>query len=206
MLNWLEKALAEGNPAARGMRSDYDLNLDAKKLELMDVPRRDAAVLVPVVDHPAGPTVLLTRRTDHLSKHPGQVSFPGGAVDAGDRNAVHTALRETEEEVGLAATYIQIAGRLDGYRTGTGFEIVPVVGLVTPGFTLTLQENEVAEAFEVPLAFLLDRSNHRRESAMWQGIERHYYAMPYERHRIWGATAAMLVNLCDVMDAVKEER
>jgi len=206
MLNWLEKALAEGNPAARGMRSDYDLNLDAKKIELTNVPRRDAAVLVPVVNHADGATVLLTRRTDHLSKHPGQVSFPGGAVDKTDKDAVHTALRETEEEVGLSASYIQIAGRLDGYRTGTGFEIVPVVGLVRPGFSLTLQENEVAEAFEVPLAFLLDRANHKRESAMWQGIERHYYAMPYEKHRIWGATAAMLVNLCDVLDAVKEGR
>ena len=206
MLNWLEEALADGNPAARGMRSDYDLNLDAKKLELMDTPRRDAAVLVPVVDHAHGATVLLTKRTDHLSKHPGQVSFPGGAVDMGDTDAVHTALRETHEEIGLDASYVQIAGRLDGYRTGTGFEIVPVVGLVKPGFTLTLQENEVADAFEVPLAFLLDRTNHRRESAVWQGIRRHYYAMPYEGWRIWGATAAMLVNLCDVMDTVKREQ
>jgi len=206
MLNWLEKALADGNPAARGMRSDYDLNLEAKKQELQDVPRRDAAVLVPVVDHAAGPTILLTRRTDHLSKHPGQVSFPGGAVDPGDRDAEHTALRETQEEIGLDASFIKIAGRLDGYRTGTGFEIVPVVGLIQPGFALTLQEYEVAEAFEVPLAFLLDRANHKRESAMWQGIQRHYYAMPYKRHRIWGATAAMLVNLCDVLDAVKKEQ
>jgi len=206
MLNWLEEALRDGNPAARGMRSDYDLNIEAKRLELADVPRRDAAVLVPIVDHKEVPTVLLTKRTDHLSKHPGQVSFPGGAVDAGDTDPIHTALRETREEIGLDASYIQIAGRLDGYRTGTGFEIVPVVGLVKPGFSLTLQEEEVAEAFEVPLPFLLDRSNHKRESAIWQGIERHYYAMPYEGWRIWGATAAMLVNLCDVLDTVKRER
>jgi len=205
MLNWLERALREGNPAARGMRSDYDLNLDAKLQELKNTPRRDAAVLVPIVDRGTGPTVLLTKRTDHLSKHPGQISFPGGAVDASDNDAVHTALRETEEEIGLGASYIRVAGRLDGYRTGTGFEIVPVVGLVQPGFSLTLQEEEVAEAFEVPLAFFLDRRNHKRESAMWQGILRHYYAMPYEEYRIWGATAAMLVNLCDVLDAVKEE-
>jgi 8-oxo-dGTP pyrophosphatase MutT (NUDIX family) len=207
MLNWLEKALKDGNPAARGMRSDYDLNLDAKKFELKDVPRRDAAVLVPIVDHPdhlGGATVLLTKRTDHLSKHPGQISFPGGSVDPGDRDAVHTALRETEEEIGLDASYIKIAGRLDGYRTGTGFEIVPVVGLVTPGFSLTLQVDEVADSFEVPLAFFLDRANHIKESAVWQGTKRHYYTMPYPGRRIWGATAAMLVNLCDVLDAVKK--
>lgn len=205
MLNWLERALREGNPAARGMRSDYDLNLDAKLQELKNTPRRDAAVLVPIVDRGTDPTILLTKRTDHLSKHPGQISFPGGAVDASDKDAIHTALRETEEEIGLDASYIRVAGRLDGYRTGTGFEIVPVVGLVQPGFSLTLQEAEVAEAFEVPLAFFLDRGNHKKESAMWQGILRHYYAMPYEEYRIWGATAAMLVNLCDVLDTVKEE-
>ncbi len=206
MLTWLEKALADGNPAARGMRSDYDLNLEVKMRELKNMPRRDAAVLVPIVDHPAhagGATVLLTKRTDHLSKHPGQISFPGGSVDEGDRDAVHTALRETKEEIGLDASYIQIAGRLDGYCTGTGFEIVPVVGLVKPGFSLTLEADEVADAFEVPLAFFLDRSNHKRESAVWQGTERHYYTMPYPGRRIWGATAAMLVNLCDVLEAVK---
>lgn len=203
MENWLERALRAGNPAARGMRSDYDLNLAEKQRDLRDVPRRDAAVLVPIVHHEEGPTVLLTKRTDHLSKHPGQVSFPGGAVDSTDEDAVHTALRETWEEIGLESSFIQVVGRLDGYRTGTGFEIVPVVALVKPGFTLQLQQDEVAEAFEVPLSFLLDRSNHKRESAMWQGIERHYYAMPYKGWNIWGATAAMLVNLCDVLEAAE---
>ena len=205
MQNWLEKALMEGNPAARGMRSDYDLNLDAKMQELKGKPVRDAAVLVPIVDHDTGPTVLLTKRTDHLSKHPGQISFPGGKLDPDDRDAVAAALRETHEEVGLPASRIQVAGRLDGYRTGTGFEIVPVVGLVRPGFTLQLQENEVAAAFEVPLEFFLDRANHTKESAFWQGAVRHYYVMPYEGWRIWGATAAMLVNLCDVLEAVRED-
>lgn len=206
MQNWLEQALKAGNPAARGMRSDYDLNLEEKIRDLKDTPVRDAAVLVPIIDHPTGPTLLLTKRTDHLSKHPGQVSFPGGAVDPGDKDAVATALRETDEEIGLDASYIKVAGRLDGYRTGTGFEIVPVVGLVKPGFTLTLQESEVAAAFEVPLSFLLDRSNHRQETGVWQGVTRHYYAMPYEGWRIWGATAAMIVNLCDVLDAVRGDR
>lgn len=205
MRNWLADALTADNPAARGRRSDYDLNREAKLQEQAGMPVRDAAVLVPVVNHPGEPTILLTKRTDHLTKHAGQVSFPGGKVDEADEDAVAAALREAHEEVGLGANHIEVCGFLDTYRTGTGFEIVPVVGLVTPGFELTLQESEVQAAFEVPLSFLLDRSNHQLESAMWKGIERHYYAMPYGDYFIWGATAAMLVNLCDVMEAVRED-
>jgi len=200
MQNWLERALREDNPAARGQRSDYDLNRGEKLQAFQGKTLRAAAVLVPIVDHADGATVLLTKRTDHLSKHPGQISFPGGTVDPEDTDAVAAALRETHEEIGLESSYIKIAGFLDEYITGTGFEIKPVVALVKPGFSLTLQEAEVADAFEVPLSFLLDRDNHKKESAMWQGILRHYYAMPYEGYRIWGATAAMLVNLCDVME------
>lgn len=205
MRNWLADALTADNPAARGRRSDYDLNREAKLQEQAGMPVRDAAVLVPVVNHPGEPTILLTKRTDHLTKHAGQVSFPGGKVDEADEDAVAAALREAHEEVGLGAEHVEVCGFLDTYRTGTGFEIVPVVGLVTPGFELTLQESEVQAAFEVPLSFLLDRSNHQLESAMWKGIERHYYAMPYGDYFIWGATAAMLVNLCDVMEAVRED-
>lgn len=204
MLNWLERALREDNPAARGQRSDYDLNRGEKLEAFQGKQLRAAAVLVPIVDHSEGPTVLLTKRTDHLSKHPGQISFPGGTVDPEDEDAVAAALRETHEEIGIETSHIHVAGFLDEYITGTGFEIKPVVALVEPGFSLVLQEEEVAEAFEVPLSFLLDRENHRRETAMWQGVERHYYAMPYEGYRIWGATAAMLVNLCDVMEVGKE--
>lgn len=204
MRNWLADALSEGNPAARGRRSDYDLNRDAKLLEQKGKPVRDAAVLVPVVNHPGEPTILLTKRTDHLTKHAGQVSFPGGKVDETDADAVAAALREAREEVGLEPRHVEVCGFLDTYRTGTGFEIVPVVGLVRPGFELTLQQEEVQAAFEVPLSFLLDRRNHKLESAMWQGIRRKYYAMPYGDYFIWGATAAMLVNLCDVMEAVRE--
>ncbi|MEX0299819.1 MAG: CoA pyrophosphatase, partial [Kordiimonas sp.] len=180
MINWLERALREDNPAARGQRSDYDLNRDEKVAAFRDQKLRAAAVLVPIVDHPEEPTVLLTKRTDHLSKHPGQISFPGGTVDPEDEDAVAAALRETYEEIGIESSHIQVAGFLDEYITGTGFEIKPVVALVKPGFSLVLQEAEVAEAFEVPLSFLLDRKNHSRESAMWQGVLRHYYAMPYE--------------------------
>lgn len=205
MRNWLADALSADNPAARGHRSDYDLNRDAKLVEQAGQPVRDAAVLVPVVNHAGEPTVLLTKRTDHLTKHAGQVSFPGGKVDDTDVDAVDAALREAEEEIGLGRSRVEVCGFLDTYRTGTGFEITPVVGLVTPGFSLTLQESEVQAAFEVPLSFFLDRKNHQRQSAMWKGIRREYYAMPYGDYFIWGATAAMLVNLCDVMEAVREK-
>lgn len=203
MENWLTQALQEGNPAARGRRSDYDLNHHIKLKQQVSV--RDAAVLVPIVDHPEEPTVLLTKRTETLSSHAGQVSFPGGKVDQTDADAVAAALREAEEEIGLEPARVSVCGFLDTYRTGTGFEIIPVVGLVAPGFNLSLQETEVETAFEVPLSFFLDPANHERHSGVWQGIRREYYAMPYGDFYIWGATAAMLVNLCDVMTAVREE-
>ncbi|WP_247118154.1 CoA pyrophosphatase [Kordiimonas marina] len=204
MRSWLTRALGPDNPAARGKRSDYDLNAELKAELLKDSPLRDAAVLVPIIARPEGHTVLLTKRTEHLPKHAGQVSFPGGAVDPADRDAVDAALRETEEEVGLDRTFIEVCGFLDEYRTGTGFVITPVVGLVQPGFELTLQPDEVDVAFEVPLTFFLDRANHQRQSTVWKGHTRHYYAMPYGDYHIWGATAAMLVNLCDVLEAAEE--
>ena len=204
MRNWLEAALKEDNPAARGRRSDYDLNIEAKLAAQKDTPPRDAAVLVPIVDHASGPTILLTKRTEHLSKHAGQVSFPGGKIDDTDTDAVAAALREAEEEVGLTADWVDVCGFLDTYRTGTGFEIVPVVALVKPGFELQLQVTEVEAAFEVPLDFILDRRNHKRQSAEWRGARREYYAMPFGDFFIWGATAAMLVNLCDVMEHAQD--
>lgn len=201
MKNWLADALKDDNPAARGRRSDFDLNRDAKLSAFKDKPVRDAAVLVPIVDHVDGPSILLTKRTEHLSRHAGQVSFPGGKIDDTDSDAVAAALREAHEEIGLTASHVEVCGFLDTYRTGTGFEIVPVVGLVQPGFELQLQPSEVEAAFEVPLDFILDRDNHERQSAVWQGVRREYYAMPYGDFFIWGATAAMLVNLCEVMEA-----
>lgn len=202
---WLEKALVEHNPAARGARSDYDLNGDARGEVDMDDPLRAAAVLIPIIEHHNGATVLLTKRTDHLAKHAGQISFPGGSVDAGDASHVAAALRETHEEIGLDETFIHVHGSLDTYRTGTGFEISPFVATVQPGFQLNIAEDEVAEVFEVPLAFFMDRSNHQRQSAVWRGRRRHYYAMPYNDYFIWGATAAMLVNLIDILEAVNED-
>lgn len=181
--------------AARPPTSDFDLNPAARPPELAERELRPAAVLVPLVERPEGLTVLLTRRTDHLTHHAGQISFPGGRVEDGDRDAVATALRETEEEIGLEPRFVEVSGYLDTYETVTGFHITPVVGFVDPGFSLRLDAFEVAEAFEVPLAFILDPANHQRHSRTWQGRERHYYAMPYGDYYIWGATAGMLMNL-----------
>ncbi len=158
-------------------------------------PLRAAAVLVPIVLREPEPTLLLTRRTDHLHHHPGQVSFPGGRVEEHDTSPVDTALRETEEEISLNRGHVELLGCLPQYRTGTGFDVTPVVGLVTPPFELTLDAFEVAEAFEVPLSFLLDEANHQRHSAFIRGKRREYYAMPYGDYFIWGATAGMIVSL-----------
>ena len=156
---------------------------------------RPAAVLVPIVDRPDGATMLLTQRASHLRHHSGQVSFPGGRVAEGDPSPEATALRETREEIGLDAARVDLLGRLGDYHTRTGFRITPVVGVVSPPFDLRADANEVEDIFEVPLAFLLDPANHRRESRVWQGETRWFYAMPYEGRYIWGATAGMLVNL-----------
>ena len=154
-----------------------------------------AAVLFPIVDHPGGYTVLLTQRNAQLRDHPGQISFPGGRVDDGDTSPLHTALREAEEEIGLRRRHVvEIAGFLDLYQTITGFVVTPVVGFVTPPFELTLDEFEVAEAFEVPLEFILDPRHHEQRSVFYKGQPRRYYVIPYKNRFIWGATAAMLVN------------
>src|SRR5262249_7025719 len=147
-------------------------------------------------------TVLLTQRTDDMPSHAGQIAFPGGRPQAGDADAVATALRETEEEVGLARKYIEVIGTVDHYVTGTGFEITPVVALVTPGFTTRADPREVADVFEVPLAHFLDENNHRLDSRVTpQGGRRPFYAMPYGERYIWGATAGMLKNLQFVLTA-----
>jgi 8-oxo-dGTP pyrophosphatase MutT (NUDIX family) len=157
-------------------------------------------VLVPVVAREPQLTVLLTVRTDHLASHAGQVAFPGGKIDQGE-TPVAAALREAWEETGLEGAFISPRGFLDVYETRTGFRVVPVVGLVSPGFTLAPAAGEVADVFEVPLAFLMDEANHQRHARTWQGIERQFYAMPYGDRYIWGATAGMLKNLYDRMYA-----
>lgn len=191
--DWITQRLsALTTPRERG---DHDLNPGFRP----DPPLRPAAVLIGLVDHGDGLTVLLTRRTDHLQHHPGQVSFPGGHIEHHDSNAVAAALRETEEEIGLPAAHIDVIGRLDTYVTRTGFEVTPVVAMIKPPFELAPDPHEVAEVFEVPLAFLMDPANHQRHIRELEGIKRFFYAMPYRDHFIWGATAGMIVDLYQVL-------
>jgi 8-oxo-dGTP pyrophosphatase MutT (NUDIX family) len=175
-------------------RGDHELNPGMLPL----VELRAAAVLVALVDRPEGFTILLTQRTAHLARHPGQIAFPGGRVDDGDADAVATALRETEEEVGLSRDYIETVGQLDRYVTRTGFTVTPIVAMVQPPFSLTIDPNEVDEAFEVPLAFILDPANRQKDSYDFQGVVRYFYVFHYGERRIWGATAGMLVNLAEI--------
>lgn len=156
-----------------------------------------AAVLVPIVLHDAGQTLLLTQRTAHLRDHAGQISFPGGRVEAEDASPIDTALRETEEEIGLARERIDVLGFLPEYRTGTGFRVTPVVALVQPPFELLVDPFEVAEVFEVPLDFVLDPANHQRHALHYRGALRSYFAMPYGDYFIWGATAGMIRSLSE---------
>ncbi|NQV83409.1 MAG: CoA pyrophosphatase [Rhodospirillales bacterium] len=177
------------------IRGDHDLNPGMTQHRTLT----PAAVLVGLVDRPSGLSVLLTQRTDHLHHHPGQISFPGGHMDPGDETAEDTALRETEEEVGLHRRHIAPIGRLGEYVTRTGFSITPVVAIITPPFDVTPDSFEVEEIFEVPLAFLLDPANHQRHSRDVRGQIREFHAMPYEDYYIWGATAGMLINLYEVL-------
>ncbi len=162
---------------------------------------RPAAVLVPVIRREQGLTVLFTRRTAHLHDHAGQISFPGGRAEPGDPSLEMTALREAEEEIGLPPESVEVLGSLHEYVTVTGYRVTPVVGLVGTPFEPRLDAFEVAEVFEVPLAFFLDPGNHQRNSVIWEGGERHYYALPFGRHYIWGATAGMLMNLYQHLSA-----
>lgn len=178
------------------LRGDHDLN---PGMTPPSTALRPAAVLVPLVDHAEGMSVLLTQRTAHLSAHAGQISFPGGRIEEDDADATAAALRETEEEVGLPRANVSVVGRLDTYVTGTGFEITPVVGIVAPPYPLTIDPFEVAEAFEVPLSYILDRRNHQRVERQSGGHMRAFFVLPYEGRNIWGATAGILVNLAEVL-------
>jgi len=155
---------------------------------------RAASVLIPVIEREPELTVLFTRRTDHLQAHAGQISFPGGGVEPDDLSPVATALRETEEEIGLHPRHIEVLGSLREVPTVTGYRVTPIVGLVRPPFDLRPDNFEVAEIFEVPLSFLLDPANHRRDSMIREGRRRDFDAVPYGRHYIWGATAGMVLQ------------
>ena len=156
---------------------------------------RPAAVLIPLIARPEGTTVLLTQRASSLRSHSGQVAFPGGRIDGPDETPVQAALREAQEEIGLDPSRVEPFGRLDAYLSGSGFRIMPIVAEVHPPFTLTLSDAEVADAFEVPFDFLMDETNHQRQSREWQGAQRYFYAMPWKERYIWGVTAGILRNL-----------
>jgi 8-oxo-dGTP pyrophosphatase MutT (NUDIX family) len=193
----LKERLGRATPPAFAVYGDDRLESD-----LAAPPPKPAAVLIPIVlREPL--TVLFTKRTSHLKAHAGQVAFPGGRAEPGDASREFTALREAQEEIGLAPERVELIGRLPDYHTRTGYLVAPIVGLVATPLELAPDPNEVEDIFEVPLAFLLDPANHRRQTRVLQGRSVGYYEMPYpsesgERY-IWGATAGMIVNLCRVL-------
>lgn len=164
----------------------------------------NAAVLIPLVERDEW-QVLLTKRTAHLNNHAGQVSFPGGRADAIDISPLHTALRETEEEVGIQHSFIEAAGIIEPFLTVTDFNIIPIVGFVNPSFTLDIDEFEVADVFEVPLSILVDQTRYQRKEILWQGENRMYWELMYGGFQIWGATAAMLYAFAERLNAVRKD-
>lgn len=189
------RQILSGNGRARIVqRGDHDLNPGTR----LNGGFRPAAVLVPLIKRERELTVLLTRRTDHLDRHAGQVAFPGGRCEA-EETPREAALRETEEEIGLRSAFVEVIGRLDTYETRTGFEVTPVVGLVETGFALAPDPAEVADVFEVPLSFVMNPDNHERHTGEFDGMVRNFYVLPHHTHFIWGATAGMLVNLYEVL-------
>jgi 8-oxo-dGTP pyrophosphatase MutT (NUDIX family) len=183
----------ESGPPWRA-RIEQRLNRNPAELDLRE-SLKPAAVLVPIVER-AEPTVLLTKRSEKMPTHAGQISFPGGRVHAGDATLVATALRELEEEIGIGADFVSLGGFLDPYETvNSGFMILPVVGFVRNGFTLEVNAHEVAEVFEAPLAFLIDPNNRARVSVQREGVMREFHTIAFGEHMIWGATAEMIVNL-----------
>jgi 8-oxo-dGTP pyrophosphatase MutT (NUDIX family) len=185
----LRQAMEDGPAAETVLLTGDHVDLDTPVSTMAQ-----AAVLIAVTDR-AEPGVILTRRTDTLSRHAGQVAFPGGRIDPGDASPAAAALREAQEEIALPIHYVEIVGEADRYRTVTGFEVTPVIGVVPPDLVFVPAAAEVAAVFEVPLGFLLDSGNHVEASVEWQGRNRHYYEIMWDGHRIWGATAAMIVNL-----------
>lgn len=173
---------------------DHSLNPDLRHLIVRE-GLREAAVLVPMVDRGPEAGVILTKRTEKLRSHSGQISFPGGRIDPEDASPEAAALRETEEEIGVGRDMIEILCRLPDYVSGSGFRIIPVLGVVRPDYMLTINRDEVDDAFEVPLSFLMDPSNHSRESRVWQDRERFFYAMPFGERYIWGITAGIIRSL-----------
>lgn len=189
---FIEQARARLLAAAAHEVGDHVLNPEMGPFAFAKRPPRDAAVLIPVIDRPAGATIVLTQRTDHLASHAGQISLPGGKIDPEDDGAVGAALREAEEEIGLERRFVEPVGQLPTYLTGSGYRVAPVVALVSAEARLVPNPEEVADVFEVPLAFLMDEANHLRQSRIFAGKPRYFYAMPYGERYIWGVTAGIL--------------
>lgn len=187
--NWLRQRFAHP-PAWNAETSDEHL------LRAQGKPVTPASVLIPLVVREDGLTVMLTQRSEHLTDHGGQISFPGGRWEESDASPIETALRETEEEVALDRRHVEVLGTLPDYFTGTGYRVTPVAAIVQPPFTISADPKEVAEVFEVPLVFLMDGAHHQlRDVELPSGVRRTFYTMPYQRYFIWGATAGMLRNL-----------
>jgi 8-oxo-dGTP pyrophosphatase MutT (NUDIX family) len=200
--DFMTRALTQllGAPAPEAFDPDFMPPHGDHRLADMLAPvdgrlHRPAAVLIPVIARPDGATVLLTRRAEHLKDHAGQIAFPGGKMDASDAAPLDTALREAEEEIGLARRFVEPIGYLDPYLSSTGFRIMPVVAMIDPAHHLRIDPSEVESAFEVPLGFLMDPARHETHEREWRGMMRRYYAMPYGDYYIWGVTAGILRNL-----------
>ena len=189
----LDHPVGLADPDNLPLRGDHDADPVLKAIAAVR-PIKPAAVLIPIVEREE-PMVLLTLRTAHLPQHAGQIAFPGGKIDAGDETPLAAAIREAQEEIGLEADAIEPIGYLDVYMTTLGYRIVPVLARIRPGFSLTLNRGEVDDAFEVPLAFVMEAANHHTHSREWQGMMRTYYAIPFGERYIWGVTAGILRNL-----------
>lgn len=185
------RAAREAGPFETRDWGDHRWNLEIED-HFFRRDRRDAAVLIGVMDRPDGASVLLTRRTDHLKTHSGQVAFPGGRIDPEDDGPVAAALREAEEEVGLAPGNVEVISRMPDYSSGSGFRIAPVLALLHPPFELRPEPGEVADIFEVPLSFLMEQANHIQDSRIWEGKRRYFWTMPFGDWHIWGVTAGII--------------
>jgi 8-oxo-dGTP pyrophosphatase MutT (NUDIX family) len=185
-----------GNPVETAWREHGDHLLNPERmLDVEGMALRDAAVLIPVIDQGDDARVIFTLRTATLRKHSGQIAFPGGAIDPEDASPEAAAIREAEEEIGLAGLFVEPVARLPVYLAATGFRITPVLAVVRPGFELTPSPTEVEDVFDVPLSFLMDPANHMRDSMQWKGSERHFYRVSYDQRMIWGITAGIVRTL-----------
>jgi len=189
-----ERLAIPGRKPARQPGDDHVVAQRDEEIAAALDAAKPAAVLIGLIERPQGTTVLLTERATHLRSHSGQVAFPGGKIDPGE-DALEAALREAEEEIGLARRHIEPFAALDPYLSGSGYRIMPIVAEIRPPFDLQINHEEVAETFEAPFAFVMDPANHQRQSREWKGAMRHYYAMPWESHYIWGVTAGILRNM-----------